>query len=1013
MLLPKDVGPFTLIRKIGTGAVAESYLGRLHGEGDREVVVRRVLPYILRDPPRLASTEARVRDLLGVRHPFLVPVLDWVEDGDERFIVEDRVTGVDLDRVLAWCRSQGVSLPHNVFLNIATQVCNGLEALHGRPGKGSGTDNVLHLGLRPGAILVTREGKVVLGGYGLTRSPTTLSHGGMSSPVPSRMEYLSPEQTQPDKKLTPASDVFSLGALLYELLTLEPLFRSESNLQTINRIRKAEVTTQLLRVKDLMPGLDKVLYRALSLNPRHRYQRAFVLREDLRGLMAGYSFNTIVDDTRAFFAPLLGEESGTTEDAGPAVEADQVHDEAPPPPPQEVAPAVDPAGEPSPEELAEAGIGSGTPDLSTPTSGAAVALGAGVASHVAATLAGPPAEAPPPPLVDHGFDDEIATRVGPPPASTAAMAAEAVREQLAREQQVESLFDEVSHEVERPGEETDVGERLQDRHTLPLPPSSVRDEERTDHAIGLAAMIGGAAAAGLDPNSTRGFLRSDPLPEPPAPSREFSDPASSGIGDLAPARPLPAGPPTVPGLAAPPTVPPAVPPAQEIAAAAPPAPAAPRPDVSDRSARLAAAAPPPGAHHVAVHQAVAPAPPAHARAATVSAPVAAAAHPAPTPVHPVPAPVAPVTAPPDDDGDDLPPPKRGGNGVVIGVAVAMVALVLVCGAGGLALHRMRSAATDAWTAGLEAATTAEAEAPAADPTAGLEGLEPPVVEAVEPDPPAPEPVAAPPEPEPEPEPVAVSRAPDPPPAPAVAQAARTSPTPQATARTSDTRASTARSSSAGSDQRSSSSSTSSRGRAAPVVDEPVADVDPAAPAEPTGATDIERYASPAAKGSLTASDVMALETVQVEDGSYTRSRALLLMNAQRKGDDAATKRYLDQLMLLPENQYNPIYLSDLGRYHVNRKQYETALEKATLAERYWARLPPELVFSKKAEIYETQAAAWQGRFYKSGSDLELLEQAIRHWQKYRDHVETRSRSDLARKAEAELAKLEDIKRRLQ
>ena len=85
MLLPKDVGPFTLVRKIGTGAVAESYLGRLHGEGDREVVVRRVLPYILRDPARLASTEARVRDLVGVRHPFLVQVLDWVEDGEERF----------------------------------------------------------------------------------------------------------------------------------------------------------------------------------------------------------------------------------------------------------------------------------------------------------------------------------------------------------------------------------------------------------------------------------------------------------------------------------------------------------------------------------------------------------------------------------------------------------------------------------------------------------------------------------------------------------------------------------------------------------------------------------------------------------------------------------------------------------------------------------------------------------------------------------------------------------------
>ncbi|MCK6507039.1 hypothetical protein L6R53_27305, partial [Myxococcota bacterium] len=428
-------------------------------------------------------------------------------------------------------------------------------------------------------------------------------------------------------------------------------------------------------------------------------------------------------------------------------------------------------------------------------------------------------------------------------------------------------------------------------------------------------------------------------------------------------------------------------------------------------------------------------PPTGARAASVSAPspsaAAPASHPAPTPVHPVPVPVAPAAPSAADGADDEPLPPRRGNGVVIGVAVAMVALALVCGAGGFALHKMRGAATEALSAGIEAATTAEAPAaedpaaedpaaedpaaedpaaedPAAEVGEGLAALEPPVVEAVEPDPPA----AAPDPPAAAPEPPVATRAPDPTPV-AAPVPTRTS-APAATRDEPATRSSSSSTSAARSSARAEAPPpASSRTRATAPVDEPVADLGEVEEPLATGRTDIERYAAPAAKGSLTASDVMALETVQLEDGSYTRARALLLMNAQRKGDDAATKRYLDQLMLLPENQYNPIYLSDLGRYHVNRKQYETALEKATLAERYWARLPPELVFSKKAEIYETQAAAWQGRFYKSGTDMEMLEQAIRHWQKYRDHVETRSRSDLARKAEAELAKLEDIKRRLQ
>ena len=305
LLLPKKVGSYTLQRKLGTGGVAESYVGTSEAAPGRPVVIRRILPYVLRDAARASAIDGRVKDLLGVRHPFLVHVVESFGEGEEQYLVEEYVDGVSLDKVLAWCRQSGRTIPHNVFLNIATQVCNGLEALHGRAGKGSNSEHVLHLALKPGAIFVTRDGKVMVGGYGLTRSPTSLPHGGVSGPVPSRMEYLSPEQTHPDQKLAPASDIFALGAVLYELLTIESLFRADSNLQTIHRVRRAEVTTQLLRVKELLPGLDKVLYRALSLNPRHRYQRAFVLREDLRGLMAGYSFATIAEDTRTFLQPLL------------------------------------------------------------------------------------------------------------------------------------------------------------------------------------------------------------------------------------------------------------------------------------------------------------------------------------------------------------------------------------------------------------------------------------------------------------------------------------------------------------------------------------------------------------------------------------------------------------------------------------------------------------------------------------------------------------------------------------
>ncbi|HNH48758.1 MAG TPA: hypothetical protein PKY30_17080, partial [Myxococcota bacterium] len=145
----------------------------------------------------------------------------------------------------------------------------------------------------------------------------------------------------------------------------------------------------------------------------------------------------------------------------------------------------------------------------------------------------------------------------------------------------------------------------------------------------------------------------------------------------------------------------------------------------------------------------------------------------------------------------------------------------------------------------------------------------------------------------------------------------------------------------------------------------------------------------------------------------SRSRAFLLMNAQSKGDDMATRRYLDELMALPENQYNPVFLSDLARWYVNHGDYERALARAQTAERYWARLPSELVFAKKAEIYEVQAAAWQGRFYRAPEQLDYLDNAIRTWERYEAHVATKARTDLQTRARNEIARLQSLREKLQ
>lgn len=307
MILPRNVGSFTLMRKLDADGVTDCFVGIVDDPPGKQVLARRPHGSVSADPARRADLATRVADLRAVQHPSLARVLDLVEADGEPFVFEEWVEGVSLGAIIRACRTQGVSVPADVLLHLATQICTALETLHAQPGAASQAESLLHGSLQPDAIFVSSDGRVMVGRYGLTPSSVLLSAatGGAVAGV----EYLAPEQTHQDIKLTPAADLFALGTVLYELLTLRTLFRDNTSLQTILKIRRFEVTTQLLEVKELMPGLDKVLFRALSPNARHRYQRAFVLREELRGLMAGYTFSDIEAKVRTFLAPLARAES--------------------------------------------------------------------------------------------------------------------------------------------------------------------------------------------------------------------------------------------------------------------------------------------------------------------------------------------------------------------------------------------------------------------------------------------------------------------------------------------------------------------------------------------------------------------------------------------------------------------------------------------------------------------------------------------------------------------------------
>ena len=285
LLLPTVIGSWTLARKLGSDGPVDR-LAATSAEG-RPALARRVDADKLHDPGRLAAVAARARDVLGVRHPSIVPAIDLLQDGSSTVLIEEAPDAVGLDRVLDYLRATGEALPAHIFLHIATQICNALEALHGRPSPAAGADQLLHLGLRPQAVLVSREGRVRLGRLALIPGVGPLPGEDADETT---LEYLAPEQTgRMNRAVDARADLYALGATLYALFSGRAPFVCADLLEYVHAHLAREPIALSAEAPELPRQAAEIVMTLLRKRPEERYQSAagmFPLRRWRRRSMA-------------------------------------------------------------------------------------------------------------------------------------------------------------------------------------------------------------------------------------------------------------------------------------------------------------------------------------------------------------------------------------------------------------------------------------------------------------------------------------------------------------------------------------------------------------------------------------------------------------------------------------------------------------------------------------------------------------------------------------------------------
>jgi eukaryotic-like serine/threonine-protein kinase len=325
--LDQRLGAYQLLMPLASGGMGSLFLARVsEGMGSgRLVVVKRLLPWATDGASLKKLFESETRILLGLNHPNIVTLLDFGESDDTPYLVLEWIEGRSLKEVI-WKDEAAEPLSPGLALWIASEVALGLEYAHGYFDIGAGkVTPVVHRDVSPSNIMLTLAGNVKLVDFGIAKTLTEAVTQGVR-PVLGKTQYLSPESCR-GERADCRTDIFSLGIVLWEMLTGTNLFEGESVGAIVWKINdpKFEILRPSSLVNGIPEALDEVVLRALEREPEDRFASAHEFGAALRKCLGAFTpkvdrsevarcvssrFGAIIAEDRARIRALVSEDPG-------------------------------------------------------------------------------------------------------------------------------------------------------------------------------------------------------------------------------------------------------------------------------------------------------------------------------------------------------------------------------------------------------------------------------------------------------------------------------------------------------------------------------------------------------------------------------------------------------------------------------------------------------------------------------------------------------------------------------
>lgn len=285
MPLKIPFGKYYLTEKIATGGMAELYRAKRVGVAGFEklLVIKKILPHLSHHDEFVSMFINEAKIAAQLSHPNIVQIFDLGKIEDSYYIAMEYVWGKDLKAILKKGKEKNLLPSMEHAIQIISKACGALDYAHKKKDLKGNEINLIHRDVSPQNILLSYEGDIKIVDFGIAKAASKTSDT-RTGVLKGKIAYMSPEQAW-GKPIDRRSDIFSLGIVFYELLTGEMLFKGDTDLNTLERVREARVAPPTRFNKEIPKEIENILLKALAKEPQERYLFASIMQEELEAFI--------------------------------------------------------------------------------------------------------------------------------------------------------------------------------------------------------------------------------------------------------------------------------------------------------------------------------------------------------------------------------------------------------------------------------------------------------------------------------------------------------------------------------------------------------------------------------------------------------------------------------------------------------------------------------------------------------------------------------------------------------